>query len=101
MLSILLASCSSEPVVSGVTPDVVEKGDTARRTLLIYIMAVLSAVRTEGMQRLADVTYSYVIEYFTTAKKRDYSGVFSYLPGGADFRTTEWYTAAGWREAGW
>lgn len=19
----------------------------------------------------------------------------------ADFRTTEWYTAAGWREAGW
>lgn len=144
--------------------------------------AVLSAVRTEGMQRLADVTYSYVIEYFNTAKKRDYSGVFSYLPGGkynasppfpsffdmnaimqrylteekyvhwrealdqavihvessprwysdvckqtitydtlkgcgmsiympqnhsrnerlnADFRTTEWYTAAGWREAGW
>ncbi len=141
--------------------------------------AVLSAVSAKDMQYLADVTYSYVIKYFNTAKKRDYADVFSYLPGGryseypcffdmnavmckylapeeyahwrgaldkavpyvisspcwysavcgrqvaydsligggislympqahsrneklnADFRTTEWYSAAGWQAAGW
>lgn len=144
--------------------------------------AVLSAVRTEAMQHLADVTYSYVIKYFNVDKRREYADVFAYLPGGkytgtttypsyydinaimskyltadeyahwreaydmavpytaaspkwysalrgraiiydiykggamsiympqhnsrnerfnADFRTTEWYSAAGWREAGW
>ena len=143
---------------------------------------VLSAVRTEAMQHLADVTYSYVIKYFNVDRRREYADVFAYLPGGkytgtttypsyydinaimskyltadeyahwreaydmavpytaaspkwysalrgraiiydiykggamsiympqhnsrnerfnADFRTTEWYTAAGWREAGW
>lgn len=144
--------------------------------------AVLSAVNTRGMQHLADVTYSYVIKYFNSEKKRDYIDVFSYLPGGkyngspaypsyfdmnaimkkyltadeyahwrgafdgtvtyvasspkwysaicgrvlefnaetggaisiympqhqsrndkfnSDFRTTEWYSAAGWQAAGW
>ncbi len=144
--------------------------------------AVLSAVKTSEMQNLADVTYSYVIKYFNSGKKRDYIDVFSYLPGGkyngspaypsffdmnavmkkyltadeythwraaldravtyvasspswysavcgkplefdmavgggisiympqhqsrndkfnSDFRTTEWYSAAGWQAAGW
>ena len=144
--------------------------------------AVLSAVNTSGMQNLADVTYSYVIKYFNSEKRRDYTDVFSYLPGGkysgspaypsffdmnavmkkyltpdeyahwreafdgavtyvasspkwysavcgqvigydtavgggmsmympqhysrndkfnSDFRTTEWYSAAGWQAAGW
>lgn len=44
--------------------------------------AVLSAVDTGQMQHLADVTYSYVIKYFNTEKKRAYADVFSYLPGG-------------------
>ena len=35
----LLTSCSNEPVRLNVVPDVVEKGDTARRTLLVYMMA--------------------------------------------------------------
>ena len=144
--------------------------------------AVLSAVNTHGMQRLADVTYSYVVKYFNSEKRREYTDVFSYLPGGkysgspaypsyfdmnaimkkyltaeeyahwrgafdgavtyvesspkwysavcrrvigydaavgggismympqhysrndkfnSDFRTTEWYSAAGWQAAGW
>ncbi len=144
--------------------------------------AVLSAVRASEMQRLADATYANVIKYFNVDRKRDYDGVFSYLPGGkyndskaypsyfdmnavmqrflskddylrwhevyesavsyilsspewyselcgrsieyddvkgggmsvympqnssynekfnSDFVTTEWYSAAGWREAGW
>ena len=144
--------------------------------------AVLSAVRSSGMQNLADVTYSYVIKYFNSGKRREYTDVFSYLPGGrysglpsypsyydmnalmkkyltadeyahwrgaldgvvtyvasspkwysaicgrsivyddsvagglslympqhysrnekfnSDFRSTEWYTAAGWKAAGW
>lgn len=144
--------------------------------------AVLSAVNTRGMQNLADVTYSNVIKYFNSEKRRDYTDVFSYLPGGkysgspaypsffdmnavmkkyltpdeyahwreafdgavtyvasspkwysavcgqvigydaavgggmsmympqhysrndkfnSDFRTTEWYSAAGWQAAGW
>ena len=144
--------------------------------------AVLSAVKADELQNLADVTYSYVIKYFNSEKNRDYIDVFSYLPGGrysgshaypsyfdmnaimkkyliadeyvhwrealdgvvtyvassakwysaicwkpleydasvgggislympqhysrnekfnADFRTTEWYSAAGWQAAGW
>ena len=144
--------------------------------------AVLSAVKADEMQNLADVTYSYVIKYFNSEKRRDYIDVFSYLPGGkysgspaypsffdmnavmkkylttdeyahwrealdgavtyvassekwysavcgqaigydtaagsgismympqhysrnekfnSDFRTTEWYSAAGWQAAGW
>ena len=144
--------------------------------------AVLSAVRTDAMQHLADMTYSLVVKYFNVDKKRDYTDVFAYLPGGkytatpaypsyydmnavmgkyltadeyaawrmafddavvyveasskwysmlcgrlilydvyaggamsmympqryarnerfnADFRTTEWYSAAGWETAGW
>ena len=144
--------------------------------------AVLSAVRTDAMQHLADMTYSLVVKYFNVDKKRDYTDVFAYLPGGkytatpaypsyydmnavmgkyltadeyaawrmafddavvyveasskwysmlcgrlilydvyaggamsmympqryarnerfnADFRTTEWYSAAGWEAAGW
>ena len=144
--------------------------------------AVLSAVRTGYMQNLADATYAYVIKYFNSEKKREYTDVFSYLPGGryngspaypsyfdmnvvmkkyltadeyigwrevfdsavayvassakwysavcgrvigyemsvgggmsmympqhysrnekfnSDFKTTEWYSAAGWRQAGW
>lgn len=144
--------------------------------------AVLSAVSTRGLQNLADVTYSYVLNYFNSGKRREYTDVFSYLPGGkyngspaypsffdmnavmkkyltadeyahwreafdgavtyvassekwysifqpkpleydatvaggmsmyipqsysrnekfnSDFSTTEWYTAAGWRDAGW
>ena len=47
-----------------------------------YAGAVLSAVRTSGMQHLADVTYAYVIKYFNTDKTREYSALFSYLPGG-------------------
>ena len=144
--------------------------------------AVLSAVRTDAMQHLADMTYSLVVKYFNVDKRRDYADVFAYLPGGrytsdtpypsyydmnavmgkyltayeyiawrkafddavvyvatspkwysmlcgriitydvyvggamsmympqryarnerfnADFRTTEWYSAAGWETAGW
>ena len=144
--------------------------------------AVLSAVDAQGMQNLADVTYSYVVKYFNSDKRREYTDVFSYLPGGkyngspaypsffdmnavmnkyltadeyshwrgaldgavtyvassekwysavcrqvigygttvcggismympqhysrnekfnSDFRTTEWYSAAGWQAAGW
>ena len=144
--------------------------------------AVLSAVRTDAMQHLAEMTYSLVMKYFHVDKKRDYADVFAYLPGGrysgapaypsyydmdavmrkyltadeyaawrkafddavayvaaspkwysmlcgkiiaydahaggtmsmympqryarnekfnADFRTTEWYSAAGWEAAGW
>ena len=144
--------------------------------------AVLSAVHTGYMQNLADATYAYVIKYFNSEKKREYTDVFSYLPGGryngspaypsyfdmnvvmkkyltadeyigwrevfdsavayvassakwysavcgrvigyemsvgggmsmympqhysrnekfnSDFKTTEWYSAAGWRQAGW
>ncbi|MBR4066547.1 MAG: hypothetical protein IKJ97_07330 [Bacteroidaceae bacterium] len=44
--------------------------------------AVLSAVHAPFMQNLADITYSYVIKYFNTGKKRDYVHIFSYLPGG-------------------
>ena len=44
--------------------------------------AVLSAVHTSGMQNLVDVTYAYVIKYFNSGKKREYTDVFSYLPGG-------------------
>ena len=47
-----------------------------------YDGAVLSAVRTAAMQHLADVTYSYVIKYFNVNKSREYSSLFSYLPGG-------------------
>ena len=47
-----------------------------------YAGAVLSAVRTSGMQHLADVTYSYVNKYFNINKTRDYSQLLSYLPGG-------------------
>ena len=43
---------------------------------------VLSAVRTEAMQHLADVTYSYVIKYFNVDRRREYADVFAYLPGG-------------------
>ena len=32
-------SCDSEPASPGVLPDVIEKGDTARSTLLVYMMA--------------------------------------------------------------
>lgn len=39
LLSVLLGSCNREPVALKVKPDVVEKGDTARRTLLVYMMA--------------------------------------------------------------
>lgn len=35
----MLASCSREPISLTVKPDVVAKGDTARRTLLVYMMA--------------------------------------------------------------
>lgn len=38
-LLIFLASCDADPVSLKVTPVVVEKGDTARRTLLVYMMA--------------------------------------------------------------
>lgn len=44
--------------------------------------AVMSAVCTQEMQNLADVTFSYVIKYFNKDKKRSYADVFSYLPGG-------------------
>ena len=44
--------------------------------------AVLSAVDMRAMQHLADVTYSYVIKYFNSEKRREYADVFSYLPGG-------------------
>ena len=44
--------------------------------------AVLSAVRAEAVQHLADVTYAYIVKYFNVEKKRDYVDVFSYLPGG-------------------
>ena len=144
--------------------------------------AVLSAVCTREMQNLANVTYAYVINCFNSEKRREYTDVFSYLPGGkysgtpaypsffdmnammkkyltvdeyacwreafdravayvvssekwysavcgriidydifaggglslympqhysrnekfnTDFRSTEWYSAAGWKEAGW
>lgn len=39
LLLMLLASCSSDPVPLKVTSDVVEKGDTARTTLLVYMVA--------------------------------------------------------------
>ena len=39
LLSMMLASCSREPISLTVKPDVVAKGDTARRTLLVYMMA--------------------------------------------------------------
>lgn len=44
--------------------------------------AVLSAVRADAMQHLADMTYSLVVKYFNVDKKRDYADVFAYLPGG-------------------
>ena len=49
-----------------------------------YAGAVLSAIRSSGMQHLADVTYAYVNKYFNADKTREYSGLFSYLPGGAN-----------------
>ena len=49
---------------------------------------VLSAVRTEAMQHLADVTYSYVIKYFNVDRRREYADVFAYLPGGKYTGTT-------------
>ena len=39
VLLMMLASCSNEPNGLKVTPDVIEKGDTARNTLLVYIIA--------------------------------------------------------------
>lgn len=42
---------------------------------------VLSAAYMPAMQRLADVSYSNVCTYFNSIKKRDYTDVFSYLPG--------------------
>lgn len=47
-----------------------------------YAGAVLSAVRTSGMQYLADVTYSYVNRYFNINKTREYTSLLAYLPGG-------------------
>ena len=44
----LLTSCSNEPVRLNVVPDVVEKGDTARRTLLVYMMAENSLDKHAG-----------------------------------------------------
>lgn len=39
LLLMLLVSCSHDPVSLKVKPDVIEKGDTARKTLLVYMMA--------------------------------------------------------------
>ena len=39
LLSALFASCVRETVVLPVKPDVIAKGDTARKTLLVYMMA--------------------------------------------------------------
>lgn len=39
LLLIFLVSCDKDPVYLKVTPVTVEKGDTARRTLLVYMMA--------------------------------------------------------------
>lgn len=47
-----------------------------------YTGAVLSAVKTSGMQHLADVTYSYVNNYFNIYKTREYTPLLAYLPGG-------------------
>ena len=43
---------------------------------------VLSAVRTSALQDFATATYGLIGKYFPTSKKRAYSDVFSYLPGG-------------------
>ena len=45
---------------------------------------VLSAAYMPAMQRLADVAYSIVCNYFNSSKKREYIDVFAYLPGGAN-----------------
>ena len=42
---------------------------------------VLSAAYMPAMQKLADATYANVCTYFNYEKKRDYTGVFAYLPG--------------------
>ena len=39
LLIVLFVSCEGEPVQPDALPDVIEKGDTARRTLLVYMMA--------------------------------------------------------------
>lgn len=39
LLLVLFVSCEGEPVQPDALPDVIEKGDTARRTLLVYMMA--------------------------------------------------------------
>ena len=39
LLFVMLVSCDKEPINLIVEPDVVEKGDTARKTLLVYMMA--------------------------------------------------------------
>ena len=39
LLLALAVSCDRGPVYLTVTPDVIEKGDTARKTLLVYMMA--------------------------------------------------------------
>ncbi len=39
LLLVMLVSCDRTPMPSPVKPDVIEKGDTARRTLLVYMMA--------------------------------------------------------------
>lgn len=44
---------------------------------------VLSAVYAPAMQELADAAYPNVLTYFNAGKKRDYSPIFAYLPGGA------------------
>ena len=44
---------------------------------------VLSAAYMPAMQRLADVSYSIICNYFNRSKKREYIDVFAYLPGGA------------------
>jgi hypothetical protein len=46
-----------------------------------YMGVVLSAAYMPAMQRLADATYANVCTYFNYEKKRDYTGVFAYLPG--------------------
>lgn len=47
-----------------------------------YSGAVLSAVRTSEMQRLAEVTSVCVRKCYNVSVKRDMGDVFSYLPGG-------------------
>ena len=44
---------------------------------------VLSAVYAPAMQGLADAVYSTVSTYFNVDRKRDYSQILAYLPGGA------------------